>query len=134
MSRIFLAAPVIFCLLISCKPSGTEGLLAGADSLVITFNVPGSDSVLTTVSTTEKKAIRKLAGFMDGKERGKPGCGFGGNMIFYVQNRQLLPVVFHYDKDCRYFMYEKEQKLLYTEMSDEAADFLKSLAEGKNWY
>lgn len=118
----------------SCQPGGSGKLLAGADSLVITFNLPGTDSVLNTVSTTKKKAIRKLAGFMGGKERGKPGCGFGGNMIFYIQDRQLLPVVFHYDKDCRFFMYEKEQKLMYTEMSDEAVDFLKSLAEGKNWY
>lgn len=125
---------LIFSAFTSCQSSGSVKGVKNADSLVITFNVPGSDSVLTTVSTTEKKAIRKLAGFMDGKERGKPGCGFGGNMIFYVQKRQLLPVVFHYDKDCRYFMYEKEQKLLYTEMSDEAVDFLKSLAEGKNWY
>ncbi len=108
--------------------------LAGSDSLVITFNVPGTDSVSNVVSTTDTRAIAKLAGYLGGKEQPKPDCGFGGNMLFFKGGQQVLPVVFQMSKDCNYFMYEMENKLHYTEVGGEAGKFLKSLNEGKNWY
>ena len=108
--------------------------LAGSDSLVITFNVPGTDSVSNIVTTTDTRAIAKLAGYLGGKEQPKPDCGFGGNMLFFKGGHQVLPVVFHASKDCSYFMYEMENKLLYTKVGGEAGKFLKSLNEGKNWY
>lgn len=133
MLRQFLfLSPVLFFL--SCTTAGTSKQLSGSDSLVISFNVPGTDSVSSTVSTTETSAIRKLAGFLSGKQRDKPHCGFGGNMIFYKGGQQVQPVVFKYDGDCRFFMYEMEGKVLYTEISAEAAAFLKSLEEGRSWY
>lgn len=119
----------------SCSPkSPIAKQLAGADSLVITFNVPGTDSVQNLVSTTDTRAIAKLAGYLGGKEQTKPDCGFGGNMLFFKGGQQVLPVVFQSTKDCGYFMYEMENKLRYTKVGGEAGKFLKSLNEGKNWY
>ncbi|MBI3138044.1 MAG: hypothetical protein HYZ15_05635 [Sphingobacteriales bacterium] len=132
LRQLLFLLPVLF--LLSCSSPGTGKQLSGSDSLVITFNIPGTDSVSSTVSTTETKAIRKIAGFLSGKQRNKPQCGFGGNMIFYKAGRQVQPVVFRYDNDCRFFLYEMEGKVLYTEVSEEAAAFLKSLAEERNWY
>lgn len=108
--------------------------LSGCDSLVITFNVPGTDSVQNIVTTTDTRAIAKLAGYLGGKEMPKPDCAFGGNMLFFKGGQQVLPVVFQSTKDCSYFMYEMESKLQYTKVGNEARKFLKSLNEGKNWY
>lgn len=108
--------------------------LAGSDSLVVTFNVPGTDSVSNVVTTTDTRAIAKIAGYLGGKEQAKPDCGFGGNMRFFKGGQQVLPVVFQATKECSYFMYEMENKLRYTEVGNEARKFLKSLNEGKNWY
>jgi hypothetical protein len=108
--------------------------LAGCDSLMITFNIPGTDSVHNMVATTDTRAIAKLADYLGGKEQAKPDCGFGGNMLFFKGGQQVLPVVFQTSKDCSYFMYEMENKLHYTEVGKEAKKFLESLKEGKNWY
>lgn len=135
MIKSVLALLLGSCLLISCgERSAISERLAGSDSLVITFNYAGTDSVTASVSTTETNAIAKLARFMGGREIPKPGCGYGGNMRFFKGGQEVMPVVFHLQKDCRYFMYELDNKLLYTSMPDEAVDFLNSLAEGKNWY
>lgn len=125
----------LLSVLASCtsKPAIVKQL-AGSDSLVITFNKPGTDSVINMVSTTETKAIQKLAGYLGGKEQGKQTCGFDGNMIFFKGGQQVLPVVFKYSNECRFFMYELEQRLIYTEVSKEGGAFLESLKEGKNWY
>jgi len=101
---------------------------------MITFNVPGTDSVQNMVTTTDTRAIAKLAGYLGGKEQPKPECGFGGNMLFFKGGQQVLPVVFQSTKECSYFMYEMENKLRYTKVGGEAGKFLKSLNEGKNWY
>ena len=127
---------IVSVFLFSCgNKSEISKKLTGADSLVITFNVPDSDSIINMVSSTEKKAIRKLSGFLNGKESTNNKCGFDGNMIFYKQGQELLPVVFKYrDASCRSFMYELDNKVMRREMSNEATNFLESLAEGKNWY
>lgn len=131
----------ISCLLVSVflfscgNKSAVSKKLTGADSLVITFNVPDSDTIINTVSSTEKKAIRKLSGFLDGKESKLYKCGFDGNMVFFKQGQMLLPVVFKYsDAGCRTFMYELDNKVMSREMGNEAMNFLKSLVEGKGWY
>ncbi|MBN8687490.1 MAG: hypothetical protein J0M10_10735 [Chitinophagales bacterium] len=126
---------LLLILLFSCAPqSPIAKQLAGCDSLMITFNKPGTDSVLNIVSTTDTRAIAKLAGYLGGKEQPKPDCGFGGNMLFFKGGQQVLPVVFQSTKDCSYFMYEMDSKLHYTEVGKEAKKFLESLKEGKNWY
>ena len=133
--RVFFLVVITGLLLASCgAKSPVVKQLAGCDSLMITFNVPGTDSVFNMVSTTDTRAIAKLAGYLGGKEQSKPDCGFGGNMQFFKGGQQVLPVVFQSTKDCSYFMYEMENKLHYTEVGKEAKKFLESLKEGKNWY
>ena len=133
--RAFILLALIGIYFSSCSSkSPIAKQLAGCDSLVITFNVPGTDSVSNVVSTNDTRAIAKLAGYLGGKEQPKPDCGFGGNMLFFKGGQQVLPVVFQSTKDCSYFMYEMENKLLYTKVGGEAGKFLKSLNEGKNWY
>lgn len=133
MIKIFSFFSVFF--LASCNSTVINKQLSGSDSLVITFNKPDSDSVLNTVITTESKAISKLAAFIDSKGTEQKNCGYNGNMVFYSKGKVLLPVVFQYNEDsCRRFLFEMDNKAITTSMSNEALDFLKSLAEGKNWY
>ena len=122
--------------LFSCvNHSAVSKKLSDSDSLVITFNVPNSESVIKTVNTTEKKAIRKLAGFMNGKKGEEAVCGFDGNMTFYSKGEVLLPVIFQYNEEgCRRFLFDLDNKVMNTKMSNEAVEFLKSLSEGRNMY
>ena len=131
-----LSCIILTAFLFSCgNQSAISKKLSGSDSLVITFNVPNSDSVIKMVTTTEKKAIRKLAGFMNGKKGEEGVCGFDGNMVFYSKGEILLPVVFQYNEEgCRHFLFDLDNKVVNTKMSNEAADFLKSLMEGKGTY
>lgn len=123
-------------LLAGCgKGSATSQALAGCDSVVITFNIPNGDSVVNRVSTTEKNAIKKLAAYLEGKELKQQDCGFDGNLTFFKSGEAILPVVFQYNTDsCRRFLFSLEGKTISTKMSNDAADFLKSLAEGRDWY
>jgi hypothetical protein len=129
---VFILMITILC---SCNNSAVSKKLAASDSLVITFNIPENDSAVKTVSTTEKTAIRKLVGFMDGKKAEAKQCGYDGNFTFYSKGQLLLPVIFKYTKDgCRVFMFELDNKVINTTMSTEAVDFLTSLADGKGSY
>jgi hypothetical protein len=127
---------ILAAVLFSCgNKSAISKKLSGSDSLVITFNVADSDSVLNMVSTTEKKAIRKLSGFLNGKSTGQDQCGYDGNMKFYKNGVEVLPVIFKYSNDsCRHFLYELDAQVMNTSISKEASEFLKSLSTGKNWY
>ena len=134
MRRIFLLllfSPLLF----SCGSSSFTRKYQGCDSLVITFNFPSSDSVLKVVQTTDKKAIRQCLGWVDGPETEKFKCGYDGNLSFFVQGQLVLPVVFRYtDSGCRHFLFDVNNTLQSRRMSNEAADFLQSLSEGKEWY
>ena len=127
---------ILATFLFSCgNESAISKKLSGSDSLVITFNAPNSDSVINIVSTTEKKAIRKLTGFMNGKKEEQRECGFDGNMTFYSKGEVLLPVIFQYNEDsCRHFIFEIDNKVMKTKMNNEAVDFLKSLSCGNRMY
>ena len=127
---------ILVFILTSCgHSSAIDKKLSGCDSLVITFNVPGSDSVLNIVSTTEKKAISKLSGFMQGKNDSAMNCGFDGNLIFYRKGEIILPVIFQYNQEkCRYFKFKLDDQVMNCPMSNEGVAFFKSLAEGKPWY
>jgi hypothetical protein len=126
----------IICLLLAaCNQSAVSKKLSGCDSVVINFNVPGTDEISKTVAATEKSAIRKLAGFMNGKATEGSKCGYDGNMIFYAEGKEILPVVFKYkDKDCRHFLYKLDGKLMDTRLNTEAADFMESLELGRLFY
>jgi hypothetical protein len=122
-------------LLASCNSSSLSNKLKAADSLVIAFNYPNTDSVTKTVNTTERNAIRRLLQFVDSKETEQYKCGYDGTMTFFIQGKLVLPVVFKYSEEgCRHFLFDEDNKLRSTKMNNEAANFLKSLAEGKNWY
>lgn len=128
---------VLFLALLSCssKDSAVRKKLRGCDSLVITFNIPDTDSVINIVSTTDTKAIQKLARYLDGKPAEKSDCGFDGNMQFFKSGTQVMPVVFKYSKGgCRVFTFDLDNTVMKMAMTNDAADFLQSLAENKPWY
>jgi hypothetical protein len=109
--------------------------LSGSDSLVINFTVMPSDSVIKSVSTNDAKAIEKLSRFVDSKSSEEFKCGYNGHLLFYSKGKLLSNVSFNYaDEGCYHFILATDGKLTSTAMSNEAADFLKSLEEGKNWY
>jgi hypothetical protein len=130
MKIIFLYT--LLLLLASCGGgSAISKKLATCDSLVITFNYGMSDSVIKTVSTTEKKALTKVAGFLSGKKTEQFKCGYDGNIVFYKKGQILLPLVFKYTEEgCRHFLFDMDNKVMSTEMSNEAVDFFKSLLAG----
>lgn len=134
MRAVLFAFLALFCF--SCgKRSAVSKKLSGCDSLVITFTAPNIDSAISIQTTTEKKAIRKLAGFLGGKQVSVSDCGFDGHMIFYKNGQQVMPVVFKFSEDtCRYFLFTPEQEAVTTRISNEGVDLLKSLKGGKNWY
>lgn len=126
---------LLLLVLASCGSSGISKKLAGCDSLVITFNAPNKDSIIHQVSTTETKAIQKMAGFLKGEETKFYKCGYDGNMLFFKGGRQIMPVVFKFrEEGCQTFVYDLDNKSVSSSMGNEAVSFLKSLLEGKNWY
>ena len=123
--------------LASCGGSGSavSKQLADSDSLVINFNAPQTDSIVNTVTTTEAKAIKKLTDFVDGKTAEAYKCGYDGNIMFYKKGVLQGDVSFNYSGDgCHHFIMLLNDKLTPTAMRNEAADFLKNLAEGKGSY
>ncbi len=127
---------LVIILLASCSTNGPAGKkLTGCDSLVISFNAPNSDSIVSMVSTTEKKAIRKLAGFLNGKEAEQYKCGYDGSMVFYKDGQEIMPALFKFSEEgCRHFLFDINNKLTSTRMSNEEVSFLQSLKEGRPWY
>src|SRR6202008_2023943 len=102
--KIFISVITILVFVSCGKKSAVNKMLDGSDSLIITFNVPNNDSVVNIVNTTEKKAIRKLSGFLDGKAGELYKCGYDGNMVFYKDGQQLMQVVFRFtEKGCDHF-------------------------------
>lgn len=124
-------------IIISCSDSGSalSKQLAGSDSLVIHFNEPQTTNIAKTVTTTESKAIRKLSNYVDGKAGEAYKCGYDGNLLFYRKGILAGDISFNYSGDgCHHFMMLVNDELAPTIMTNEAANFLKSLAEGKDWY
>ncbi len=121
----------------SCGGSGSaiSKQLSGSDSLVINFNTPQSNTIAKTMSTTDDKAIQKLIRFTDGKAGEAYKCGYDGNLMFYKKGNLVGDVSFNYSGDgCHHFIMSIKDELTSTTMSNEAADFLKSLGEGKGRY
>ncbi len=119
-------------LLISCSSSPLVEKIKASDSLAIRFNHPGTDSIVKVVETTEVHAIEKLVRFADEKETEQFKCGYDGNMMFYKKGSLAGDISFNYSSDgCHHFLQMADGKLTATKMSNEAADFLKSLADGR---
>ncbi len=128
---------LIICLvtglaLISCGNSPLIKNIDGSDSVAVRFNHPGTDSIVKVVEATQTHAIEKLERFADGKETGQFKCGYDGNMMFYKNGKLAGDISFNYSADdCHHFLHVVDGKLTATAMSNEAADFLRSLANGK---
>lgn len=134
--RLVFSLVILICLS-SCGDSGSvvSKQLSGSDSLVINFNTPQTNSIAKTMTTTESKAINKLSNYVDGKASEAFKCGYDGNLLFYKKGTLVGDVSFNYSGDgCHHFMMLIKDELAPTTMSNEAASFLKSLAEGKGWY
>jgi predicted glycosyl hydrolase (DUF1957 family) len=132
--RYILFAVFCFCLF-SCNPSAIKKQLSGTDSLVINFNDPQTNTIKKTVATAESNAISRLSEFVDAKDAELFKCGYDGNMIFFSNGTKKMDVSFQYSNDsCRHFIFDMNGELKATKMSNEAADFLKSLAGGNTSY
>lgn len=118
--------------IISCFGYGpVSKRLAGTGSLVISFTVSDSVSIINIVSTTKTTAIRKLALYLDGKLTKEYKCVYGGNMIFFNNGIILQTEIFQYNEDnCRHFLYEMDNKVLNASMSNESKSFFENLAAG----
>jgi len=134
--RIFpFFAALVFLAACSGSNSDISKQLSGSDSLVINFNTPQTNTIEKTMSTTALTAIDKLARFADGKTGGEYKCGYDGNLLFYKQGKLTGDISFNFSGDgCHHFMQQADGKLTATDMSNEAADFLKNMYEGKDWY
>jgi len=85
--KLFLFVALILCFVSCSEKSATGKQLTGSDSLVINFNEPQTNNIAKTVTTTENKAIEKLAGFVDGKTSEAYKCGYDGNLLFYKKGK-----------------------------------------------
>ena len=133
--KILVLIVITSCLVSCSKTSVISKKLSGSDSLVIQFNKPQTNFIQSTLNTTEPKAIKKLSGFVDGKSSEAFKCGYDGNLLFYKDGGLVGDVSFNFSGEgCHHFIMDVDGKLTPTKMSNEAADLLKSLSEGKGWY
>ncbi len=132
----FLLLIVTLSFLVACSnDSAISKQLSGSDSLVIHFTAAPSDSIIKTVVTAEPNAIKKIIQFVDAKKAAEYKCGYDGQLIFFSKGQEINDASFKYtEEDCRHFLLEVDGKLYSTSMNNEAYNFLKGLAEGKNWY
>ena len=125
---------IITIFVLSCSNKSSR-VLSSSDSLAIQFKSSQSGTILKTVSTTDEKAIRRLADFIGNDESKQDQCPQEGVLHFYTKGMLVGDVSFNYsDKDCRHFLQVDGELPKPTKMNDEAAAFLKGLAEGKSWY
>jgi hypothetical protein len=116
-----------------CQSSEVTKVLTQSDSLNIKFNNSPLDNL-----TTDKKAIQDLARFVGGREKKLPlECEVKpSGMIFFYQKGKLYQQVTFTDlsQKCRYFITQLNGQTVYTEVSNEAADFLATIQKGKSTY
>ena len=125
---------IISAFIFSCT-NKFSNVLSSSDSLAIQFKSIESGTVVKTVSTSNEKAISKLAQFIEDDGAKEYQCPQEGSLRFYKKGILIGDVSFNYSqKDCRHFLQTQGETLKATKMNDEAADFLKGLAEGKSWY
>lgn len=124
-----LLSSIFTLLLISCGSSSLVKNLDGSDRVEVQFKFPGTDSVIKVVEATQSYAVEKLVRFADGKETKLFKCGYDGNILFYKNEVLAGEVGFNYNTEgCHHFLHLTNGKITATEMSNEAADFLRSLA------
>lgn len=131
-SILFIA---LFLLLMSCSNKG-DIAVSSSDSLVIQYKSIPSGEVLKTVTTAEPNAIKKLAQFVEEGKSEEFKCGTQGSLIFFNKGTVKREVLFAFSKSgCQHFIWNDEHQVMHdVKMSNEAAAFLKGLAEGTNPY
>jgi hypothetical protein len=76
-----------------------------------------------------------VANFLSGETVATMDCGLDGMLLFYTTDILKDSVVFNYREDgCMFFTHVDIKNPQPVKMSNEAASFLKGLAEGKSWY
>lgn len=121
-----------FC---SCRQSAVRSSFSAADSLVIHFKDEQAGIVTKTVQTTESKAISRITDFIDAKKASDFKCGYDGKMFFYSRGQKIQEVDFKMkDEICNHFSFLLDGKLISTDMSNEAVDFLDALEKGMLYY
>lgn len=126
-------------LFFSCSNEKEDGLAKAGAMAVVFYGAPGgSEDILgpqnKVVEATDKKAIRKLADFVSGKETERKNCTADGAVFFIYDKNTSVKVDFHVLPDCRYFSYTINGQPHTTAMSHEAADFLEALKQGRASY
>lgn len=120
-------------LLTACESSEITNELVQSDSINIQF----ANSAINSMST-DKDAIQKLAGFIGRKEKSLPlECEIkpSGMILFYLDGQTKHEVTFtDLSQKCRYFITRLNGKTVYTEVGNEAADFLTAIRDGKSTY
>lgn len=131
MKLIICCASIL--LMISCANSSKK-IFPGADSLVISFQATTAAGA-TEVTTADKDAIKKVKQFMTGEEKRIYNCEEEGEVLFFREGKPAGTASFNIaSENCRHFLWHKNGRLVATEMSNEAFDFLQSLKTGKTWY
>ena len=121
-------------LLAACQNSADHSL-AASDSLVIRFVDTSGSGGDKTISTVNKTAIKKLAGYLDGEALNQLECGIDGRLLFYKAGQLTDSVFFNYsDESCRHFIHMNGTNTQPVRLNNEAGAFLQGLAEGRSWY
>lgn len=127
MKRIPGLISVIF--LISCGHSQLVSHLEGSDSVSVIFKQPATGEVIKIVGTSGHYAIQDLLTYTGSKETARFKCGYDGDILFFKKGVQAGEVYFNYTTNgCHHFVIMKDGKATATEMSNQATDFLKQLA------
>lgn len=125
----------LFCvaLLTGCESSEVTTMLNQSDSINIQFANSQTNNL-----TTDKTAIEKLAGFIGGNKKELPlECEPkpSGMIFFFQKGKPYQQVVFtDLSQRCRYFITKLNDQTVYSEVSNEAADFLTAIQQGKSTY
>lgn len=130
----FLLSISIVVLLSSCSQSALRSKLSDADEVVIIFNDTDSTKG-KTVGAAMPGAVNRMIDFIDTKEAKNVSVTFDGKILFNKGGKKIQEVRFAYkDPNYRNFFFKLDDKQYYTEMSNEAANFLTALASGKEIY
>jgi hypothetical protein len=133
--RLLFYAFLILIAAVGCdqQTSPVADTLKQADSINIRFSNTTIDNL-----STDKNAIQKLANFIGQKEKALPlECEIkpSGIILFYQRGQLLQEVTFTtLSQKCRYFITRLNNQPVYTEVGNEAADFLTAIQQGKSSY
>ena len=126
--RYFLSLISILCL-ISCGHSPLVSHLEGSDSVAVIFKQPVTEAVIKVVGTAKPYAIKDLLTYTGARQTEQFKCGYDGEIIFYKKGIAAGQVSFNYKTNgCHHFLINNNGKLTATEMSNQAVDLLKALA------